>query len=151
MKKTKEPKIKLNFESCYNYKKLKDEGLIDDEIVRIHTTHNDGPWIMVNTYVIDTSYCWYTEQLEGTIERIVLMYFINGIPFTFDELEDLDKTEADLPMIKTIADLEKRYNTDELYKYYAYLMYEEMHPMVFPIELENPEDLPPDFVEEEEF
>ena len=151
MKKTKEPKIKLNFESCYNYKKLKDEGLVDDEIVRIHTTHNDGPWIMVNTYVIDTSYCWYTEQLEDTIERIVLMYFINGIPFTFDELEDLDKTEADLPMIKTIADLEKRYNTDELYKYYAYLMYEEMHPMVFPIELENPEDLPPDFVEEEEF
>ena len=46
MKKTKEPKIKLNFESCYNYKKLKDEGLVDeqhdDEIVRIHTTHNDG-------------------------------------------------------------------------------------------------------------
>ena len=112
MKKTKEPKIKLNFESCYNYKKLKDEVLVDeqhdDEIVRIHTTHNDGPWIMVNTYVIDTSYCWYTEQLEDTIERIVLMYFINGIPFTFDELEDLDKTEADLPMIKTIADLEKR-------------------------------------------
>ena len=63
---------------------------------------------MVNTFVIDTSYCWYTEQLEGTIERIVLMYFINGIPFTFDELEDLDKTEADLPAIKTIADLEKR-------------------------------------------
>ena len=22
--------------------------------------------------MIDTSYCWYTEQLEGTIERIVL-------------------------------------------------------------------------------
>ena len=135
--------------------RLKDEGLVDesndDEIVRIHTTHNDGPWIMVNTFMIDTSYCWYTEQLEGTIERIVLMYFINGIPFTFDELEDLDKTEVDLPMIKTIADLEKRYNTEELYKYYAYLMYEEMHPMVFPIELENPEDLPPDFVEEEEF
>ena len=47
MKKTKEPKIKLNFKSCYNYKKLKDEGLVDeqhdDEIVRIHTTHNDGP------------------------------------------------------------------------------------------------------------
>ena len=54
-------------------------------------------------------------------------------------------------MIKTIADLERRYTTDELYKYYAYLMHEEMHPMVFPIELENPEDLPPDFVEEEEF
>tara|TARA_S200000501_G_C20493319_1_gene599217 strand:+ start:199 stop:342 length:144 start_codon:yes stop_codon:yes gene_type:complete len=47
MKKTKEPKIKFNFDGCYNYNKLKDEGLVDesndDEIVRIHTTHNDGP------------------------------------------------------------------------------------------------------------
>ena len=119
----------------------------DEEIIRIHTTHDDGSWSM---YTIDSTYCWYSDWVNKH-ERIVLMYFINGIPFTFDELEDLDKTEADLPMIKTIADLEKRYNTDELYKYYAYLMYEEMHTMVFPIELENPEDLPPDFVEEEEF
>ena len=81
---------------------------------------------MVNTFVIETTYCWYSEELEGTIERIVLMYLINGIPFTFDELEDLDRTEEDLPMITTIADYEKRYTTDELYKYYAYLMHEEM-------------------------
>ena len=42
-----EPKFKPTFESCYNFKKLKDEGLIDEEltddpIVLIHTTHNDG-------------------------------------------------------------------------------------------------------------
>ena len=43
----KEPKFKPTFESCYNFQKLKDEGLVDEEstddpIVLIHTTHNDG-------------------------------------------------------------------------------------------------------------
>ena len=43
----KEPKFKPTFEGCYNFQKLKDEGLIedeliDDQIVLIHTTHNDG-------------------------------------------------------------------------------------------------------------
>ena len=42
-----EPKFKPTFEGCYNFKKLKDEGLTDEEsaddpIVLIHTTHNDG-------------------------------------------------------------------------------------------------------------
>ena len=46
MKKQNEPKVKLSFDGCYNYKKLKDEGLIDDikedvEIIRIHTELND--------------------------------------------------------------------------------------------------------------
>tara|TARA_A100000164_G_scaffold131053_1_gene116179 strand:- start:80 stop:220 length:141 start_codon:yes stop_codon:yes gene_type:complete len=43
----KEPKFKSTFEGCYNFQKLKDEGLVDEEstddpIVLIHTTHNDG-------------------------------------------------------------------------------------------------------------
>ena len=43
----KEPKFKVSFDGCYNYKKLKEEGLTgddseDDPIVLIHTTHNDG-------------------------------------------------------------------------------------------------------------
>ena len=46
MNKQNEPKVKLSFDGCYNYKKLKDEGLIDDikeddEIIRIHTELND--------------------------------------------------------------------------------------------------------------
>ena len=44
MKKPNDPKIKLSFDGCYNYKKLKEEGLIeedeidddDDEFVRLH-------------------------------------------------------------------------------------------------------------------
>jgi len=43
----KEPKFKVSFDGCYNYKKLKEEGLtgddsLDDPIVLIHTTHDDG-------------------------------------------------------------------------------------------------------------
>ena len=43
----KQPKFRPSFDSCYNYKKLKDEELVEEEstedpIVLIHTTHNDG-------------------------------------------------------------------------------------------------------------
>jgi len=41
------PKFRPSFEGCYNYNKLKSEGLVDeekvdDEIIRIHTEHNDA-------------------------------------------------------------------------------------------------------------
>ena len=37
------PKVKLSFDGCYNYKKLKEEGLVeekpsDDEWIRMQTT-----------------------------------------------------------------------------------------------------------------
>ena len=43
----KQPKFRPSFDDCYNYEKLKDEGLVEKEsteapIVLIHTTHNDG-------------------------------------------------------------------------------------------------------------
>tara|TARA_R100000781_G_C3989115_1_gene96289 strand:- start:260 stop:412 length:153 start_codon:yes stop_codon:yes gene_type:complete len=44
MTKKKKPKVKLSFDGCYNYKKLKEEGLVeepqtpDDEWVRMQTT-----------------------------------------------------------------------------------------------------------------
>ena len=42
---TQEPKIKLNFETCYNFKKLKKEGLVDEEPLeetRHLWDHDDG-------------------------------------------------------------------------------------------------------------
>ena len=112
----------------------------DEEIIRIHTTHDDGSWSM---YTIDSTYCWYSDWVNKH-ERIVLMYFINGIPFTFDELEDLEQIEEDPTTIKMIADYEKKYNTEDLYNNYAYLLQEECHPLIFELELVNPEDLPDD-------
>ena len=40
-------KVQTIFEGCYSYDKLKSEGLVDeetldDEIIRIHTEHNDA-------------------------------------------------------------------------------------------------------------
>ena len=43
MKKQEEPKIKLNFDGCYNYKKLKEEGLVDIE-------KTDEEWIELQRY-----------------------------------------------------------------------------------------------------
>ena len=49
MKKQNEPKVKLSFDGCYNYKRLKKEGLVDtvktdEEFIRMHTDDNpDAP------------------------------------------------------------------------------------------------------------
>ena len=87
-------------------------------------------------YRIDTKYVWYNHG-----KQIVLMYFIQGLPFTFDELPD--DGLYDLSCID-LADGEKRWETDELYKISMYLMQEEMHPLMFELELENPEMMPVD-------
>tara|TARA_B100000927_G_scaffold73855_1_gene58826 strand:- start:83 stop:334 length:252 start_codon:yes stop_codon:yes gene_type:complete len=72
---------------------------------------------------------------------IVKMYYINGMPFTFDELPDGHLSDLDL--IKE-ADKHKRYTDEDMYLYYYYLVEEELHPCLFPIDLENPEELPDD-------
>jgi len=88
-------------------------------------------------YRIDSTYCWYSDWINKN-SKVVLMYFINGIPFTFDELEDVGILEEDA---RIIADCETKYNTEELYNYSSYLMEEEFHPLLFELELENPEIL----------
>ena len=49
----------------------------------------------------------------------------------------------DLELIK-LADSERRFNSDDLYKSSEYLILEECHPLMFELELENPEMLPID-------
>jgi hypothetical protein len=87
-------------------------------------------------YRIDAKYVWYNK---GT--QIVLMYFINQVPFTFDELPDDSIT--DLELIK-LADGERRFDAEDLYLSSQYLILEECHPLMFEVELENPEMLPVD-------
>lgn len=87
-------------------------------------------------YRIDTRYVWYNQGTE-----IVLMYFINQVPFTFDDVPD--SYQYDFEIIK-LADKERRFNTDDLYKSSFYLIEEQCHPMLFDLELENPEMLPTD-------
>lgn len=86
------------------------------------------------SYRIDTAYCWYNEG-----SMIVKMYFINQVPFTFDEMPDGHLEDDDL---KRLADKERSYEPEDLYRSSFYLIDEEAHPCMFPIELENPEDMP---------
>jgi hypothetical protein len=87
-------------------------------------------------YRIDTKYVWYNKK-----QIIVLMYFINEIPFTFDELPD--ECLFDWELIE-LADNQRFFEPEDLYQYSYYLMLEECHPLMFDLELENPEMLPVD-------
>jgi hypothetical protein len=79
-------------------------------------------------YRIDARYVWYNR---GSI--IVLMYFINSIPFTFDDVPD-----------SMMYDMERRFEPEDLYQSSYYLILEEAHPLLYDVELENPEMLPAD-------
>tara|TARA_Y100000361_G_scaffold78631_1_gene69594 strand:+ start:253 stop:522 length:270 start_codon:yes stop_codon:yes gene_type:complete len=87
-------------------------------------------------YRIDTKYVWYNKG-----KQIVLMYFIQNIPFTYDEVPD--DGLYDLSLID-IASGERRWEPEDLYKLSGYLVEEECHPLIFDLELENPEMLPVD-------
>ena len=99
-------------------------------------------------YRITSNYCWYDYEDHSSI---VKMYYINGMPFTFDELEDGQLYDQDI-----ISEAKKHgisYTPEQLYRYSFYLVDEEMHPMLFPVPLENPEDMPDDsdYICEEDF
>ena len=86
------------------------------------------------SYQISQAYCWYNEG-----SQIVKMYFINQIPFTFDELPDGHMYDKDL---KELADKQRSFNPEDLFKNSFYLIDEEAHPLLFEMDLENPQYLP---------
>ncbi len=89
---------------------------------------------MVVTYQLSQRYVY----LEGNAVR---MYFIQGLPYTFDELP---KGVEEMPQIQTEALQDKDYDMEELYKVSSYLIEEECHPLMFDIPLDNPSMLPQD-------
>jgi hypothetical protein len=88
-------------------------------------------------YRIETKYAWYDH--EG--DQLVMLYCIQNIPFTFDELPELARTN---PSVIQLANSNPRWNAEKMYQSSMYLMAEECHPMCFELELENPELLPVD-------
>ena len=94
------------------------------------------------SYKIKQAYCWYNEG-----SMIVKMYFINEVPFTFDELPDGHLYDKDLI---ELADNQLRFEPEDLYLNSFYLIDEEAHPLLFEIDLENPQDLPQDILELDE-
>ena len=89
---------------------------------------------MTSHYKITSSYCYHNGE-------IVDMFFINGIPFTFD---DIPVIMQDDPYIQMEANNNYSYTTEEMYKWSSYLIDEECHPLLFEMELANPEEMPKD-------
>ena len=89
---------------------------------------------MSQKYKVSTAFCWYNEA-----SMIVKMYFMNEIPFTFDELPDGHLYDQDL--IKE-ADKNQSFEAEDLYRNSNYLIEEEAHPCFFMMDIENPQDLP---------
>jgi len=87
-------------------------------------------------YKITQAYCWYNNG-----SQIVKMYFINDVPFTFDDLDE--EVIYDIAYLEA-ADKQRTFEPEDLYKSSFYLIDEQAHPLMFELELENPEDLPQD-------
>ena len=83
-------------------------------------------------YKISSKYCFYNNE-------IVEMYFINNVPFTFEEIPQIMQDD---PYIQIDAASNPEYTPEELYRTSFYLIDEECHPCLFPVDLENPEDMP---------
>jgi hypothetical protein len=98
------------------------------------------------SYKITHSYNWYDTK-DG--KYIIKTYHINNVPFTFDEIPKIAQED---PEIIAKAELQFTYTPEYFYKASFYLIDEEAHPLLFELDLENPQDLPEDgyeFIEED--
>ena len=87
-------------------------------------------------YVISCCYCWYNNM-----SQIVRMYFIEGVPFTFDDIPESYYYDQE---IVELANSMGNYEIEDIYKASDYLIAEECHPMLFDIKLKNPGLMPTD-------
>ena len=74
-------------------------------------------------------------------KSIVLIYFINEFPYTYD---NLTKEKAENLEIILEATANHTYTEDEVYWASFYLIEEQAHPLLFELELDNPGLLPAD-------
>ena len=71
---------------------------------------------------------------------IVLVYTINGMEFVYD---DISEEELMDPMIQAVASNEPILSVETLIQNSEYLIMEELHPLLFPVELDKYSELPP--------
>ena len=86
-------------------------------------------------YKITTSYNWYETEED---KFIIKTYYINGIAFTFDEISPIIQDD---PEIIKRANEHLTYDPEFFYLKSFYLIDEQAHPMLFELDLENPEVL----------
>ncbi len=87
------------------------------------------------SYKITYSYNWYQTPED---KFIIKTYYINNIAFTFDEI--LGELQND-PEIIEKAEQQLLMTPEIFYQKSFYLIDEQAHPILFELELENPEAL----------
>jgi hypothetical protein len=89
-------------------------------------------------YTLSLGYRWIDTSKESFI---VKMYFIQEMPYTFDELPQIAQDDPEIIME---AEENPRYSEEDMYLSSIYLGQEEVHPLMYVLEYENPELLPVD-------
>ena len=69
----------------------------------------------------------------------VLMYFIENMPFQFDTLDRIEKEDL---WVLSEAAINEEYTLRNVIDSSEYLMQEECHPVLFELDLVNPELIP---------
>ena len=69
----------------------------------------------------------------------VLMYYINEMPFSFDTLEREQKQDK---WILSEAAINQEFALEDIFRFSDYLIAEECHPVLFELDLVNPELIP---------
>jgi hypothetical protein len=69
----------------------------------------------------------------------VIMYYVEGMPFAFDVLENEEKSDK---WILSECAINREYTMEDIFKYSDYLIAEECHPVLFDLDLVNPEFIP---------
>lgn len=90
---------------------------------------------MSYTYKITYSYNWYETDTE---RFIIKTYYLNHIPFTFDELPDVAQQD---PEIIKMAGEQLTMTPEIFFQKSLYLIDEQAHPCLFEMDIENPEVL----------
>ena len=87
-------------------------------------------------YTISRKHCFVDNEP-------VLMYYIENMPFAFDVLEREQKQDK---WILSEAAINPEYTLEDIFRYSDYLIAEEVHPVLFELDLVNPEVLPDEHV-----
>ena len=83
-------------------------------------------------YIISRKYAFVDNEP-------VLMYYVNEMPFSFDTLEREEKQDK---WILSEAAINQEYTLEDIFKFSDYLIAEECHPVLFELDLVNPELIP---------
>jgi len=93
---------------------------------------------MNSTYTVNQSLNWFNNG-----SMIVRMYFLNHVPFTFDEMPDGHLYDRDLV---DEADKNRDYDMEDVFLGSNYLLLEGCHPCFDSIQITNRDELPEDLV-----